>query len=94
MTIVTVTPACGGRRYDDLGLHHPSKEGMHSYIRTPNLDQLVRQSTEFSNFYTTPMCTTTRAELLTGRYYPRTGSMYINSEQQEHGAAERGIILC
>eukprot|EP00775_Hariotina_reticulata_P005460 gene5460-5694_t len=52
---------------------------MHNYIHTPNLDQLVQQSTEFSNFYSTPMCTTTRAELLTGRYYPRTGSMYINT---------------
>ncbi|WIA22469.1 hypothetical protein OEZ85_004766 [Tetradesmus obliquus] len=64
--------------YDDLALHHPTG-GMHAWLRTANMDRLVRQGLELTNFYTTPMCSTSRAELLTGRFYPRTGSFYINS---------------
>lgn len=53
---------------------------------TPNMNRLVVSGMEFTNFYTTPMCSTSRAELLTGRHYPRTGSFYINSEHH-HGSA-------
>lgn len=42
--------------YDDVGLHHPPG----SAVRTPNIDRLLREGTEFTNFYTTPMCTMSR----------------------------------
>ncbi len=42
-------------------------------VRTPNLDKLAAQSTRFKNFYTSPVCSPTRASLLTGRYSFRTG---------------------
>ncbi|KAF6261262.1 alkaline-phosphatase-like protein [Scenedesmus sp. NREL 46B-D3] len=64
--------------YDDLRLHHPASS-LYNFIKTPNLDRLVLSGTEFTNFYVTPMCSTSRAELLTGRYYARTGAMYINT---------------
>lgn len=42
-------------------------------IRTPNLDRLARESVRFENFYVMPVCSPTRACLLTGRYNYRTG---------------------
>ena len=40
---------------------------------TPNIDRLARTGVKFRNFYTTPVCSTTRVALLTGRYPFRTG---------------------
>ncbi|MDH3652300.1 MAG: arylsulfatase, partial [Saprospiraceae bacterium] len=42
-------------------------------VHTPNLDQLALHGAQFENFYVQPVCSPTRAELLTGRYSPRTG---------------------
>ena len=40
---------------------------------TPNIDRLARTGVKFRNFYVTPVCSTTRVGLLTGRYPYRTG---------------------
>lgn len=40
---------------------------------TPNIDQLCYSGLKFRNFYVTPVCSTTRTMLLTGRYPFRTG---------------------
>jgi len=53
--------------YGDLGCHGNEK------IRTPNLDRLANQSVEFTHFYVCPVCSPTRASLMTGRYNYRTG---------------------
>lgn len=53
--------------YGDLGLHGNPK------IQTPNLDRLGRQAVRFESFYVSPVCSPTRASLLTGRYNFRTG---------------------
>src|SRR3954468_19698950 len=42
-------------------------------IRTPNLDKLAKESVRLTNFYVCPVCSPTRAGLLTGRYNYRTG---------------------
>lgn len=42
-------------------------------IRTPNLDKLARSGINFKRFYAQPVCAPTRAGLMTGRYYLRTG---------------------
>ena len=42
-------------------------------IKTPNLDEFARQSVRLKNFYVSPVCSPTRASLLTGRYNYRTG---------------------
>ena len=42
-------------------------------VRTPNLDQLARQSAFYSNFLVAPACTPTRSALLTGRNHLLTG---------------------
>jgi arylsulfatase/arylsulfatase A len=41
-------------------------------IRTPHLDRLARQSASMTSFYVSPVCTPTRASLMTGRYNYRT----------------------
>ena len=41
-------------------------------IRTPNLDRLAREGVRFARFYAGPVCTPTRASLMTGRYHLRT----------------------
>lgn len=41
--------------------------------QTPNIDRLCSTGMKFRNFYVTPVCSTTRTMLLTGRYPFRTG---------------------
>ncbi len=53
--------------YGDLGLHGNEK------IRTPNLDRLGGESVQLTHFHVSPVCSPTRASLLTGRYHYRTG---------------------
>ncbi|WP_169334813.1 sulfatase-like hydrolase/transferase [Gilvimarinus chinensis] len=53
--------------YDDLAIHG------NRVIETPSLDQLARESVRFENFYVSSVCAPTRASLLTGRHFWRTG---------------------
>jgi arylsulfatase A-like enzyme len=55
--------------WGDFGFHGNQK------IKTPRLDQLARQSIELTQFYVSPVCSPTRASLLTGRYNYRTGAI-------------------
>eukprot|EP01025_Chloroclados_australasicus_P055280 TRINITY_DN6653_c0_g1_i5.p1 TRINITY_DN6653_c0_g1~~TRINITY_DN6653_c0_g1_i5.p1 ORF type:complete len:571 (+),score=19.16 TRINITY_DN6653_c0_g1_i5:245-1714(+) len=71
--------------YDDIGIHHPESNRI---LHTPNMNKFANESVEFSNFYATPLCATSRANLLTGRNHFKTGvwgvhgSMeYINSDE-------------
>lgn len=56
---------------DDLGWGDVGFHG--SDIKTPNLDQLAREAVVLSRYYTAPVCSPTRAGLLTGRYPNRFG---------------------
>ncbi len=42
-------------------------------IETPNLDRLAADGVELTRFYVQPVCAPTRAGLMTGRHYLRTG---------------------
>jgi arylsulfatase A-like enzyme len=53
--------------YGDLAAHG------NPVIKTPNLDQFAKESTQITRFYAGPVCSPTRAGLMTGRYYYRTG---------------------
>src|SRR5690606_29738155 len=53
---------------DDLGYHDVSYYGTED-IRTPNIDQIAASGMRFDNFYAnSPVCSPSRASLLTGRY--------------------------
>src|SRR5687768_1020929 len=52
--------------WGDVGVHG------NDAIRTPNLDRLAREGVRFTRFYAGPVCTPTRASLMTGRYHLRT----------------------
>jgi arylsulfatase A-like enzyme len=57
---------------DDLGWKDTGFQGAQD-LRTPNLDRLASEGTRLTQFYVQPMCTPTRAALLTGRYPLRYG---------------------
>jgi arylsulfatase A-like enzyme len=57
---------------DDLGWKDVGFNGSPD-IRTPNLDKLAENGVKLVQFYAQPMCTPTRAALMTGRYPLRYG---------------------
>lgn len=57
---------------DDQGWGDLSIHG-NSNIKTPHIDSIGHTGTMFNNFYVSSVCSPTRASLLTGRYFPRTG---------------------
>ncbi len=57
---------------DDQGFAELGATG-NPVIHTPNIDRFAAQSASLVNFHVMPVCSPTRAGLLTGRYYYRTG---------------------
>ncbi|MEX0273658.1 MAG: arylsulfatase [Flavobacteriaceae bacterium] len=53
--------------WGDLGYHGNTN------LSTPHIDSLALQGAVFENFYVQPVCSPTRAELLTGQYFPKMG---------------------
>ncbi|MHB8900621.1 MAG: sulfatase-like hydrolase/transferase, partial [Thermoguttaceae bacterium] len=51
----------------DLGYHGNRQ------VKTPQLDAFAREAVELANFHVSPVCSPTRASLMTGRYNFRTG---------------------
>ena len=66
---------------DDQGWGDISLHG-NTNLRTPNIDALAQNGAQFTNFYVQPVCSPTRADLLTGRYHTRMG-VYDTSEGGE-----------
>lgn len=56
---------------DDLGSHDVGWRG--GEIKTPNLDKLALSGARLDQFYVQPVCSPTRAALMTGRYPLRHG---------------------
>ena len=59
---------------DDLGWNDVGYHG--GDIDTPSLDRLAREGMQLDRFYTTPICSPTRAALMTGRNPIRLGVAY------------------
>lgn len=58
---------------DDLGSHDLSCYG-NRYVSTPNLDRMAREGARFTQAYAAcPVCSPTRASIMTGRYPVNTG---------------------
>ncbi len=58
--------------YNDLGVHG------NQLVETPFLDSLAQESLQFSQFYVNPVCAASRASLLTGRQFLKTGVSHVH----------------
>ena len=74
--------------YGDLGCYgHPT-------IRTPNLDRMAREGMRFTQWYSAaPVCTPSRAALLTGRYPVRSGLTRVLFPQSTGGVPENETTM-
>jgi len=63
--------------FDDMGFSHLGCFG--SSISTPNIDALADSGLRYTNFHVTPLCSPTRAALLTGRNHHAVGMRSISN---------------
>lgn len=73
----------------DVGVHG------NTAIETPVMDRFAGEGVEFTRFYASPVCTPTRASLLTGRYYHRTGAVdtFRGHDTMDAGETTLGQVL-
>lgn len=66
--------------YADVGFNNAKD------VKTPNIDTLATNGVQFESMYAQPMCTPTRAALMTGRYPMRYGlQTFVITPGQEYG---------
>ncbi len=67
--------------YGDLSLHG------NPHLETPRLDSIGKDGVQFTQFHSSPVCSPTRASLMTGRYNYRTGVVdtYIGRSMMRPG---------
>ena len=75
---------------DDQGWGDLSVNG-NTNLSTPNVDSLARDGATLEHFYVCAVCAPTRAEFLTGRYYPRTGVSGVSRGEGRLNADESTI---
>lgn len=70
---------------DDMGIGDAGCYGCRD-IKTPNIDALARGGVRFTDYYSAaPICSPSRAALLTGRYPPRAGMSTTKNVGSEPG---------
>jgi arylsulfatase A-like enzyme len=80
---------------DDLGYGDLSSYG-NQQINTPHIDQLAKEGIRFTDFHSNgPVCSPTRAALLTGKYQQRTGveGVITAKKHREHGLGLKEITI-
>lgn len=80
---------------DDLGYSDLSCFG-NTVIQTPNLDRLASEGTRFTQFYmTSPVCSPSRAALMTGHYPQRYGIHHADVPEFSHrvGLPESAVTI-
>jgi len=65
---------------DDMGWMDSSPYGS-KYFQTPNMERLAKQSMRFTDAYALPLCSPTRASLLSGQYSSRHGVTSASGHQ-------------
>ncbi len=75
---------------DDMGWGDIRAHG-NTLIETPVLDKLAEKSLSFDRFYVCPLCAPTRAEMLTGRYFLRTGVSSVSQGYENMNPRETTI---
>lgn len=78
---------------DDLGYGDLSIQGAKGFV-TPHLDRLAREGTRFTSFYVAqPVCTASRAALMTGCYSNRVGMAGALNHTSPTGIASEELLL-
>ncbi len=75
---------------DDQGWGDLSYHGNNN-LNTPHIDSLALNGVSFEHFFVQPVCSPTRAELLTGRHYPRTGVHWVSEGGERMNPEERTL---
>lgn len=75
---------------DDAGWGDYSVSG-NPDVRTPHVDSLARDGVSLKWFFVQPVCAPTRAELLTGRYHPRSGVRGVSTGQERMALGEKTL---
>jgi arylsulfatase A-like enzyme len=75
---------------DDAGWGDYSQNG-NTMVRTPNIDSIAKNGSTLDRFFVCPVCSPTRAEFLTGRYYGRTGVRGVSTGQERLNLDEKTI---
>ncbi len=75
---------------DDLGFGDIGCHG-NPVVKTPHLDTFARDSVELDRFYVSPVCSPTRASLMTGRWNFRTGVTDVFGQGCEMNTSERTV---
>ena len=80
---------------DDLGWADTTLYGKTSLYETPNIERLAARGMTFSNAYASPICSPTRASIMTGQNPARHGmtapAAHLANEQFEATVGERGL---
>ena len=66
---------------DDQGYGDMSCHG-NPFLKTPSLDRLAEQGVSLDDYHVDPVCTPTRASLMTGRYCSRAGAWAVTEGRQ------------
>ncbi len=78
---------CDDLGYGDLGCYG-------SNIRTPNLDRMAAEGTRFTHFYSAnPVCSPSRASLITGRYPTRVGVPRVLNPKDSTGLPDSEVTM-
>jgi arylsulfatase A-like enzyme len=75
---------------DDAGWGDYGASG-NRLARTPHIDALARDGVSLERFFVCPVCSPTRAEFLTGRWYPRTGVTGVSTGHERLDVGESTI---
>jgi arylsulfatase A-like enzyme len=75
---------------DDAGWGDYSRSG-NPHVATPRIDSIAASGASLERFYVCPYCSPTRAEFLTGRYYPRTGVRGVDTGRERLNLSEKTI---
>ncbi|MEW4486497.1 sulfatase [Thalassoglobus sp. JC818] len=77
---------------DDLGYGDISCYGADD-IATPNIDRMAVEGAKFNSFYVSPVCSPTRASLMTGSHSTRIGIGGVLFPRNNHGLNPEEITL-
>jgi arylsulfatase A-like enzyme len=75
---------------DDMGWSDIGSYG--GEIPTPNLDALAARGVRFTQFYSTPRCSPTRASLLTGLYPHQAGMGHLDNVIRKGSSGTTGRL--